>query len=330
MLGAKVIAGVLAAGGTIGVCCLQELSVTQSNTPQASCCPPPASAAKPQGTSAAPRRHGGCCAPPAVSADAGAATLEKDAVVTELDDTLQPLIDDFNKGAGKPRFVALLSSTCPACVFGAKAVQASILDAYPDADMAVQIVWIDMLPTDGRDAVVKIARMFSDPRVKQYYDVDRLAGRAISSHLLYENAGPAWDIYVFFDGEAVWGETPPKPADWMHQLSGGKRADPKRYRAGDALSRQLKASMQPILARADSAAAPASVTLRVEGMTCGGCMSAVRAALLKVPGVEDATVSLQQKQASVRLDPSTPPAVAALIEAIQKAGFRAREESQER
>ena len=35
--------------------------------------------------------------------------------------SLQPLIDHFNAGKGTARFVAIVSSTCPACVFGAEA-----------------------------------------------------------------------------------------------------------------------------------------------------------------------------------------------------------------
>ncbi|HQU16275.1 MAG: hypothetical protein B7Z66_00175 [Chromatiales bacterium 21-64-14] len=41
-------------------------------------------------------------------------------------------------------------------------------------------------------------------------------------------------------------------------------------------------------------------TLKVSGMTCGHCVSAVTKALKGVPGVESADVSLEKKQAVVK------------------------------
>ena len=61
---------------------------------------------------------------------------EAQAEPISLNSSLHPLIDYFNRGQGKPRFVALLSSTCPACVFGAKAVRDSVLNAYPNAEIS--------------------------------------------------------------------------------------------------------------------------------------------------------------------------------------------------
>ena len=151
-------------------------------------------------------------------------------VPMSLATTLEPLIEHFNEGKGKARFVALVSSTCPACVFGAKVVNRSVLKSYPDADIQVSIVWIDMLPSDNHGAAVKSSAIFDDPRVKQFHDPDRKAGRVFAKDLLYEGGGPAWDIYLYYDKDAVWGDTPPKPVEWYHQLSGTRRADPKRFR----------------------------------------------------------------------------------------------------
>ena len=43
-------------------------------------------------------------------------------------------------------------------------------------------------------------------------------------------------------------------------------------------------------------------TLKVTGMTCGGCVSSVTKALLAVPGVSGATVSLAEGAAQVNFD----------------------------
>jgi copper chaperone len=59
---------------------------------------------------------------------------------------------------------------------------------------------------------------------------------------------------------------------------------------------------------------------RVEGMKCGGCAAAVKSALESVPGVEQATVSLEEKSARVVYDDgeATP---ARLRESVEAAGF---------
>lgn len=59
----------------------------------------------------------------------------------------------------------------------------------------------------------------------------------------------------------------------------------------------------------------AKVTLRVEGMTCGGCVIGVRTVLSRLPGVQKAEVSYETKSAIVDYDP-TKVTVARMIEAI--------------
>ncbi|ADW21025.1 MULTISPECIES: cation transporter [Thermus] len=59
--------------------------------------------------------------------------------------------------------------------------------------------------------------------------------------------------------------------------------------------------------------------LKVEGMTCNHCVMAVKKALMKVPGVEKAEVSLERAEALVegKADPE------ALIRAVEEEGYRA-------
>ena len=111
-----------------------------------------------------------CCTADAPEVSPGMVSWQDQDGPISLRDALAPLIDHFNSGQGKPRFVSLLSSTCPACVFGAKAVRDSVLNAYPHADIQVSIVWIDMLPSDNEEAATDSSAIFDDPRVKQFYD----------------------------------------------------------------------------------------------------------------------------------------------------------------
>ena len=67
---------------------------------------------------------------------------------------------------------------------------------------------------------------------------------------------------------------------------------------------------------------PAKATLRVEGMTCGGCVAAVKVQLKKTEGVTAYAVSLEKGEAEVSYDPAktTPEKIA---ESISKTGFNA-------
>lgn len=63
------------------------------------------------------------------------------------------------------------------------------------------------------------------------------------------------------------------------------------------------------------------VELAIEGMTCSSCVGRVERALLKVPGVRRASVNLASERAHVELLGQPDPA--ALIQAVNKAGYRA-------
>src|SRR2546427_4340841 len=63
------------------------------------------------------------------------------------------------------------------------------------------------------------------------------------------------------------------------------------------------------------------VKLSVRGMTCADCTSKVKAALVGVPGVTKAEVSLEKNEATVTYEKekTTPEA---LVKAVEKAGFK--------
>ena len=62
------------------------------------------------------------------------------------------------------------------------------------------------------------------------------------------------------------------------------------------------------------------VTIRVQGMSCGGCVRNVTGVLKALPGVIDAEVSLDSAQARVSYDPASV-SVEQMREAIEEAGF---------
>jgi copper chaperone len=67
-----------------------------------------------------------------------------------------------------------------------------------------------------------------------------------------------------------------------------------------------------------------TITLKVDGMTCAGCVRSVKKVLEGVPGVRSVEVSLERAQATVQLDPAgAGDALAALKAAVEAAGYEA-------
>ena len=67
----------------------------------------------------------------------------------------------------------------------------------------------------------------------------------------------------------------------------------------------------------------ATVTLNIDGMTCGGCVKSVTKVLNDLDGVHSATVSLENKNAQVECDEGKIQ-MAQLVEAVEDAGYDAR------
>lgn len=62
------------------------------------------------------------------------------------------------------------------------------------------------------------------------------------------------------------------------------------------------------------------VTLKVAGMTCGGCVASVTRVLKATPGVSDAVVRLDGGSATVSYDPAQT-TLPALKSAVEAAGY---------
>jgi len=65
-----------------------------------------------------------------------------------------------------------------------------------------------------------------------------------------------------------------------------------------------------------------TLTLQIDGMTCGHCVKAVREALAELPGVEVQDVAIGS--AIVTYDPGTTPRIE-LVEAVRDAGYEPRD-----
>jgi len=63
-----------------------------------------------------------------------------------------------------------------------------------------------------------------------------------------------------------------------------------------------------------------TTTIKIQGMTCGGCVNSVKTVLEKLPGVDQADVSLDNAEAVVQHDVAIT-SVEQLKTAISDAGF---------
>ncbi|HET7831477.1 MAG TPA: cation transporter [Gallionella sp.] len=63
-----------------------------------------------------------------------------------------------------------------------------------------------------------------------------------------------------------------------------------------------------------------TIILKVQGMSCGGCVKSVTGVLQKIPGVGSVDVSLEQNCATISYDPAKA-APAQFRQAIEGAGF---------
>lgn len=97
--------------------------------------------------------------------------------------------------------------------------------------------------------------------------------------------------------------------------------------AGVAIVPAVSTALATAEQKQDESKKIASCTLKITGMTCGGCAVAVKMAAKKVDGVADANVSHENGRADVTYDPAktTPEKIAKAI--TENSGFKAELQS---
>lgn len=115
-------------------------------------------------------------------------------------------------------------------------VQESVLDKVNSDNVRVYVVWTPVLREDNRTAARQSISYITDGRATHFWDEDKSLGRTFGELVeLPRQRGLAWDIYFVFDVEAEWTDSPPKPAEWMHQL-----ALDERLLNGDKLRKSIE------------------------------------------------------------------------------------------
>ena len=103
-------------------------------------------------------------------------------------------------------------------------VQKAILDVLKDEKLKLYVVWTPVLLEDDRQAAVQAIGYVSDERAVHFWDADKSLAYSLEKIVTLPRKRPlAWDVYFVFDPQATWGDRPPKPATWMHQLGTDER-----------------------------------------------------------------------------------------------------------
>ena len=115
-------------------------------------------------------------------------------------------------------------------------MQEKILNQIDSDKLKVFVVWMPVLPGDSHEQALASMELISDGRTVHYWDSERkLGGRYGTVVDLPRGWQLAWDVYFAFDAQTEWKETPPLPADWMHQL-----ADDERRLDGEKLRQSIE------------------------------------------------------------------------------------------
>jgi hypothetical protein len=97
-------------------------------------------------------------------------------------------------------------------------MQSSVLATINEASLRAYVVWLPMLPDDNQAAATDGSALVSDSRAVHFWDVRRLLPPLFARVLGLPEGWPAWDVYLAYRAGASWGEAPPAPGFWQHQL----------------------------------------------------------------------------------------------------------------
>lgn len=90
---------------------------------------------------------------------------------------------------------------------GASALE-SLLATQTDSHLRVFVIWEPVLPTDLSAPSTITLRRIHDPRVKQYWDRNRVLSHAMGEH---DRPSVVWDYIAVYKPAQIWTDAPPQP-----------------------------------------------------------------------------------------------------------------------
>jgi hypothetical protein len=97
-------------------------------------------------------------------------------------------------------------------------MQSSVLTTVHEASLRAYVVWLPILPDDNHAAAIGSSALVPDGRAAHFWDEQRVLPQSFARVLGLPEGWPAWDVYLAYEARAYWGEAPPAPAFWHHQL----------------------------------------------------------------------------------------------------------------
>jgi hypothetical protein len=151
--------------------------------------------------------------------------VSQDKPYPEPDQQLQPLKNQFNADVGKVRLLLIGDPTCPPCRRGFSVIQKNVVERFASDKVVVYAVWVPLLNLQDAATLQRHAHQYASlippgPRVTLYSDPNAYLGKAYGPILGVPYGSPAWDVYLAFPADARWGDTPPQPIYFEHQLGG--------------------------------------------------------------------------------------------------------------
>ena len=97
-------------------------------------------------------------------------------------------------------------------------MQHAVLDEIDDAPLRAYVAWVPILPADTKSPDEETRALVSDARASHFWDEGRALPSIFSDVLGLAKDWPAWDVYLAYPPGARWGDAPPAPSFWHHQL----------------------------------------------------------------------------------------------------------------
>jgi hypothetical protein len=114
----------------------------------------------------------------------------------------------------------------------------NVLQTNKSNQLAAYAVWEPILRTDDARSSRKATTLLPDPRVLHFWTATQDLGELFQPTIDLTTE-PAWDVYLVYPRGVVWdGERPPRPAYFMHQLSG--RLPEDRLLDGKTLAERIR------------------------------------------------------------------------------------------
>jgi hypothetical protein len=103
------------------------------------------------------------------------------------------------------------------CRQGSSVLQTQVLEKLPRANVEAYVVWVPILPEDGKPGAGNLA-LVADPRAHHFWDEQGSLSPQFHAVLGLPSDMPAWDVYLAYPRRAGWADVPSVPAFWHHQL----------------------------------------------------------------------------------------------------------------